>query len=116
MNDLTLTRREFLQTAGALVVQASGVLAVGDAAAQAAAPVIVGPHPSALDTWIRVAADGMVTVNSGKMDCGQGLDLAYAQIVADELDVALDTVHVTLGDTRLSPNQGGGSGSTQRTL
>ncbi len=112
MNDLTLTRREFLQTAGALVVQASGVLAMGDAAAQAAAPVIVGPHPSALDTWIRIAADGMVTVNSGKMDCGQGLDLAYAQIVADELDVALDTVHVTLGDTRLSPNQGGGSGST----
>ena len=112
MNDLTLTRREFLQTAGALVVQASGVLAMGDATAQAAAPVIVGPHPSALDTWIRIAADGMVTVNSGKMDCGQGLDLAYAQIVADELDVALDTVHVTLGDTRLSPNQGGGSGST----
>ena len=112
MNDLTLTRREFLQTAGALVVRASGVLAVGDAAAQAAAPVIVGPHPSALDTWIRIAADGMVTVNSGKMDCGQGLDLAYAQIVADELDVALDTVQVTLGDTRLSPNQGGGSGST----
>jgi len=112
MNDLTLTRREFLQTAGALVVQASGVLAIGDAAAQAAAPAIVGPHPSALDTWVRIAADGMVTVNSGKMDCGQGLDLAYAQIVADELDVALDRVQVTLGDTRLSPNQGGGSGST----
>ena len=92
MNDLTLTRREFLQTAGALVVQASGVLAVGDAAAQAAAPVIVGPHPSALDTWIRIAADGMVTVNSGKMDCGQGLDLAYAQIVADELDVDPSTI------------------------
>lgn len=112
MNDLTLTRREFLQAAGALVVQASGLLAMGDAAAQAAAPVIVGPHPSALDTWVRIAADGMVTVNSGKMDCGQGLDLAYAQIVADELDVALDRVQVTLGDTRLSPNQGGGSGST----
>jgi CO/xanthine dehydrogenase Mo-binding subunit len=112
MNDLTLTRREFLQASGALVVQASGVLAAGDAAAQAAAPSIVGPHPSALDTWIRIAADGLVTVNSGKMDCGQGLDLAYAQIVADELDVALDRVQVTLGDTRLSPNQGGGSGST----
>jgi CO/xanthine dehydrogenase Mo-binding subunit len=112
MKDLTLTRREFLQASGALVVQATGVLAVGDAAAQAAVPTIVGPHPSALDTWIRIAANGAVTVNSGKMDCGQGLDLAYAQIVAEELDVALDSVTVTLGDTRVSPNQGGGSGST----
>ena len=94
IKDPTFTRREFLQTSGALVVQASGVLAAapGSAAAQAAAPVIVGPHPAALDTWIRIAADGVVTVNSGKMDCGQGLDLAYAQIVADELDVALGKV------------------------
>ncbi len=83
MNDLTLTRREFLQTTAALVVQAGGTLAIGDAAAQAAAPTIVGPHPSALDTWIRIAADGSVVANSGKMDCGQGLDLAYAQIVAE---------------------------------
>ena len=112
MNDLTLTRREFLQTTAALVVQASGALAIGEAAAQTAAPTIVGPHPSALDTWIRIAADGSVVANSGKMDCGQGLDLAYAQIVAEELDVALEKVTVTLGDTRLSPNQGGGSGST----
>jgi CO/xanthine dehydrogenase Mo-binding subunit len=114
MSNVNLTRREFLQVSGALVVSAStgASLYIGDAAAQAAAPAIVGPHPSALDTWIRIAANGAVTVNSGKMDCGQGLDLAYAQIVAEELDVALDQVTVTLGDTRLSPNQGGGSGST----
>ena len=113
MSNLNLTRREFLQTTGALVVSTStGAFFVGEAAAQAAAPVIVGPQPTALDTWIRIAANGAVTVNSGKMDCGQGLDLAYAQIVAEELDVALDQVSVTLGNTRLSPNQGGGSGST----
>jgi len=114
MSDINLSRREFLQSTGALVVSAStGALYIPDAVAQAAAaPAIVGPHPAALDTWIRIAANGAVTVNSGKMDCGQGLDLAYAQIVADELDVALEQVTVTLGDTRVSPNQGGGSGST----
>ena len=113
MSELNLTRREFLQGTGALVVSvAAGPMFMGEASAQAAAPVIVGPQPTALDTWIRIAANGAVTVNSGKMDCGQGLDLAYAQIVAEELDVALDQVTVTLGDTRLSPNQGGGSGST----
>ena len=112
MDTLNLNRRDFLQSQAALVVGASGAVMVGDAAAQAAAPVLVGPPPTALDTWIRIAADGSVVANFGKMDCGQGIDLAVAQIVADELDVALDKVHVTMGDTRLSPNQGGGSGST----
>ena len=116
MNEITVSRRDFLKSSGALVIQvglgASIATAAHDAVAQGAAPRIVGPHPSSLDTWIRVAADGIVTVNSGKMDCGQGLDVAYAQIVADELDVPFDSVRVTLGDTRLAPNQGGGSGST----
>jgi len=112
MNILLLNRRNFLQTQVALVVGASGAVIVTDAAAQAAAPALLGPPPTALDTWIRIAADGSVVANFGKMDCGQGLDLAIAQIVAEELDVALDKVNVTMGDTRLSPNQGGGSAST----
>lgn len=113
MQDLSLNRRSFLQTHTALVVGlGSGAMIVGDAAAQAAAPTVVGPAPTQLDTWIRIAADGGVTVNFGKMDCGQGLDVAAAQIVADELDVPFERVHVVLGDTRLTPNQGGGSGST----
>jgi len=112
MNILLLNRRNFLQTQVALVVGASGAVIVTDAAAQAAAPALLGPPPTALDTWIRIAADGSVVANFGKMDCGQGLDLAIAQIVAEELDVALDKVNVIMGDTRLSPNQGGGSAST----
>ena len=105
MDTLNLNRRDFLQSQAALVVGASGAVMVGDAAAQAAAPVLVGPPPTALDTWIRIAADGSVVANFGKMDCGQGIDLAVAQIVADELDVALDKVHVTMGDTRLWQRQ-----------
>lgn len=112
MDIMNLNRRDFLRTQVALVVGSSWAVMVGDAAAQAAAPVLVGPPPTALDTWIRIAADGSVVANFGKMDCGQGIDLAVAQIVADELDVALDKVHVTMGDTRFSPNQGGGSAST----
>jgi nicotinate dehydrogenase subunit B len=109
-----LNRRELLLTTGALVVYGSGLILATDAAAQgaAAAAVPLGPSPSILDTWISIAPTGLVTVNSGKMDCGQGLGLAYAQIVAEELDVAVESVQVTLGDTRLSPNQGGGSASS----
>src|SRR5712692_3618474 len=48
----------------------------------------------------------------GKMDMGQSLDIAIAQIVADELDVAIEKVDVVMGDTALTCNQGGASGST----
>src|SRR6202008_572263 len=48
----------------------------------------------------------------GKMDMGQGLDIAVAQVVAEELDVGFDRVEVVMGDTATSCNQGGASGST----
>jgi len=46
------------------------------------------------------------------MDMGQSLDIAIAQIVADELDVDVAKVDVVMGDTALTCNQGGASGST----
>jgi nicotinate dehydrogenase subunit B len=112
MNTPKLSRREFIQSQGALLVGASGAGFVVDAVAQSAAPAVLGPAPTALDTWIRIAADGQVTAFFGKMDCGQGLDTAIGQIVADELDVPFTAVTVVMGDTRYTPNQGGGSGST----
>ena len=46
------------------------------------------------------------------MDMGQATDVGIAQIVADELDVRYDQVKVIMGDTALTLNQGGASGST----
>ena len=43
---------------------------------------------------------------------GQGVDVAIAQIVAEELDVPFNAVTVYMGDTATSVNQGGASGST----
>jgi len=111
MNPTNINRRDFIQTNVALIVGASGSAFLGETHAQGT-PSVVGPPPAALDTWIKINADGTVLANFGKMDCGQGIDVAIAQIVAEELDVSHDKVQVSLGDTRLSPNQGGGSGST----
>jgi len=112
MNSTNITRREFLQSSSALVVGVSGAFPAFDALAQNAAPKLLGPNPSQLDTWIKIGKDGLVTINSGKMDCGQGLDVAYSQIAAEELDVPLSQVIVLFGDTRSSANQGGGSASS----
>jgi len=112
MKSMNVTRREFLQSSSALVVGVSGVLPTLDVQAQNVAPKILGPNPSNLDTWIKIGGDGLVTINSGKMDCGQGLDVAYSQIAAEELDVPLSQVIVLFGDTKTSVNQGGGSASS----
>jgi CO/xanthine dehydrogenase Mo-binding subunit len=102
-----MDRREFLKTSGALVVSISAPAM--EALAQSGKPALV---PGELDSWIAVLPNGSVQAFFGKMDMGQGLDVAVAQIVAEELDVGFDKVAVFMGDTGTSCNQGGASGST----
>jgi len=105
-------RREFLKASGALVVAASAPLAMNEALAQAGAagakPALV---PEELDSWVAVLKDGRVAAFYGKIDMGQCLEVAIAQIVADELDVTCDQVTVYTGDTDTTCNQGGASGA-----
>ena len=67
-------------------------------------------HPS-LDDWLRIEADGRITVFSGKVELGQGIATALAQIAADELDVALERIQVVCADTARTPDEGGTTGS-----
>ena len=64
-----------------------------------------------LDAWLRIGADGTVTVLSGKVELGQGIRTALAQIVADELDVAIERLRMVAADTDLSPDESYTSGS-----
>ena len=68
-------------------------------------------EPERLEQRIRVERDGTVTALSGKIDFGQGLRTAFAQIVADELDVPIERVNVVLGDTDQVPFDFGTFGS-----
>jgi CO/xanthine dehydrogenase Mo-binding subunit len=106
----SISRREFLQATGALVVSAfvPTTETAGQVAVSGKPPLV----PTELDSWIAVLPDGRVQAFFGKMDMGQSLDVAIAQIVADELDVAFERVEVLMGDTGTSCNQGGASGST----
>jgi len=64
-----------------------------------------------IDDWIRFNVDRSVTIFSGKVELGQGISTALAQIAADELDVALERVRVVTADTERSPDEGGTTGS-----
>jgi len=69
-----------------------------------------------LEDRIAISTDGSVTALSGKVEFGQGIRTGFAQIVADELDVALERVTVLMGDTDRVPHDFGtfGSHSTQQ--
>ena len=106
------SRRSMLKSTGAVVV-AFSMSGTAEALAQTATPAGRPPLvPTELDSWLAIARDGSVTIYFGKIDGGQGTDLAIAQIVADELDVPMKSVSVIQGDTGLTVNQGGASGST----
>jgi nicotinate dehydrogenase subunit B len=64
-----------------------------------------------LDQWLTVNADGTVTVRPGKVEIGQGILTALVQIVAEELDIAVERIRLVTAATTLSPNEGITSGS-----
>ena len=68
-----------------------------------------------LDQWLRwqgrSAEDGRLLVFSGKVDIGQGLSTALAQIVAEELQLALWQVQMQPARTGVSPDEAVTSGS-----
>ena len=73
-------------------------------------PGPLGDNPS-LDRWVAFPSPGKVTIFTGRVEFGQGMLTAMAQIAADELDVAIARITVTSGDTELTPNEGYTAGS-----
>ena len=109
----TLSRRDFLTRSGALVVSFS-MASLLEPPASAQGPFdthLSHIDPARLDSWIALGADGIVTAYTGKCDFGQGMDTAQAQLVAEELSVPIERVHLIECDTSLTPDQGTTSGS-----
>jgi CO/xanthine dehydrogenase Mo-binding subunit len=99
-------RRNFLKSGGAMVVTFSlpaGINAATDPAAATPAKSVASDR---VEGFLAIDAKGRVTVYSGKVDLGTGIETAMAQIAAEELSVPLDSVTVIQGDTLLTPDQG----------
>jgi isoquinoline 1-oxidoreductase len=67
--------------------------------------------PSDFNAFLKIGIDGRVTCYTGKIEMGQGVVTSLAQMLADELDVALDSVDMVMGDTDLCPWDMGTFGS-----
>ena len=83
-----VTRRQFLKTGGALVVGFSFAGSIAEALGQA---TLSTPKDfNSVDAWLAIDGNGRVTVYSGHVELGTGVETALTQMVADELDVPLE--------------------------
>lgn len=91
-----MNRRQFLATSGALVVSFS-----------ASAEKLPGGLEKAplLDSWIRIGADGSVTVFTGKAELGQGIKTALIQIAAEQLMLEPRRIELVTADTARTPDE-----------
>jgi nicotinate dehydrogenase subunit B len=64
-----------------------------------------------LDSWIRIAANGSVTVFTGKAELGQGIKTALLQVAAEQLDMPFGALRLVTADTSQTANEGFTSGS-----
>lgn len=107
----TLSRRTFISATGTLIVAlASSDWANATALDEPATRRSL--KPDQLDSYIAIDKEGAVTAYYGKIDGGQGLGTSIAQMVAEELDVPLDSVDLVMGDTGRTVNMGGASAAT----
>ena len=73
-------------------------------------PRLLAANPR-LSQWLGIEPDGTVILRMGKVELGQGILTALAQIAADELDVDLDRIRIVAANTVDGPDHGGTSGS-----
>ncbi|HJU15932.1 MAG TPA: molybdopterin cofactor-binding domain-containing protein [Stellaceae bacterium] len=103
-----LTRRAMLAAGGAVAVGFSlspAAFAVRPGKNGPKLPGDLGRAPM-LDSWIRIGADGKVTVLTGKAELGQGIMTALIQVAAEELRVDPDRIVLVTADTALTPDEG----------
>ncbi|HUU19871.1 MAG TPA: molybdopterin cofactor-binding domain-containing protein [Sedimentisphaerales bacterium] len=105
--DPNLTRREFLKCLGGGIII---FFCIGDTSVLEAQRR-GREYPDDFNAYLRIGADGRVTCFTGKVELGQGVITSLAQMLADELDVTLESVDMVMGDTARCPWDMGTFGS-----
>jgi nicotinate dehydrogenase subunit B len=130
------SRRHFIKTTGSLTIgfcltgfasaKMQSSVAIGSAtvipgtsrqnapsSAASSAPDLPGdlagnPH---INAWLQVLEDNRVRVLTGKLELGQGIRTAVAQVAAEELNMDMNQVEVLVAETGQTPDEGYTAGS-----
>jgi isoquinoline 1-oxidoreductase len=103
-----LSRREFIKLMGGGIVI---LFSVGDPSLVEAQRRRGRELPDDFNAFLRIGEDGRVSCFTGKIEMGQGVITSLAMMLADELEVPLDSVDMVMGDTDLCPWDAGTWGS-----
>jgi len=96
LGPMAVDRRDFLKFTGGGITVA---VALKDSSLITGALAQQRGYPSDFNAYLRIGEDGRVTVLSGKIEMGQGVETSQAQMVAEDLRVPLDAVDMVMGDT-----------------
>jgi CO/xanthine dehydrogenase Mo-binding subunit len=114
----TISRRTFVRGGGSLVVGfslggalAGTALSRGSKSAVSAPNVWPRPPVDKVDSFLEIRADNSIVAKFGKGTAAQGTSTGILMMYADELDVPLSKISMIVGDTFLTPDQVGASGS-----
>jgi nicotinate dehydrogenase subunit B len=97
---LPLSRREFLKLVGGGIII---LFSTGDSLFLEAQRRPGQQLPDDFNAFLRIGEDGRVSCFTGKIEMGQGVITSLAMMLADELEVPLDSVDMVMGDTDLCP-------------
>ncbi len=108
------SRRDFLKSAGVMLIGFTAAVKAPKLSAQSAAtsPIV---DPTQVDSWVAIGADESITCYTGKVELGQGMRTVQYQLIAEELFVSMSKINLIMGITGVTPDQGSTSGS-QSTL
>jgi nicotinate dehydrogenase subunit B len=103
-----LQRREFIKLLGPGLYF---LFSIDDCLFSQQSRGMAGGYPEDFNAYLRIGEDGKVTCYTGKVELGQGIIAALAQMLAEELEVPYGFVQMVMGDTKLCPWDGGTNGS-----
>jgi nicotinate dehydrogenase subunit B len=109
--NMNINRRNLLAGAGALMVSVT-LPGIKARAATSTLDTRFPLKPEQLATYISITQDGSAVGWVGKVDMGQGTDIGWIKMIAEELDLPTDRVSMVQGHSDQTINMGGASGST----
>jgi nicotinate dehydrogenase subunit B len=109
-SEMDISRRDFFKSAGSGIFL---LFTIGDSlfSGQDRQGRPQRGVPTDFNAFLKIGEDGRVSCYVGKIEMGQGVVTSLGQMLADELDVPLESVDMVMGDTDVCPWDMGTFGS-----